>query len=54
MTATMRLIRWKSATCQVGKHRKCDGIVRWVGETTLNRCPCRCHLNPGVSGEGDT
>ncbi len=19
-----------------------------------NTCPCRCHLNPGVSGEGDS
>ncbi len=54
MTARLRLTRWKSPGCQLGNHDRCDGIVRWVNEKTRNVCPCNCHLNPGVSGEGDS
>ncbi len=54
MKAQMVRSRWKSSACQVSHHADCDGIVRWVNESTLNACPCKCHLNPGVSGEGDS
>ncbi len=54
MTAPMPRSKWKSVRCQEGHHDECKGIVYWVNEKTKNRCPCKCHLNPGVSGEGDS